>query len=79
MDFREFFVSLSDAEREAYAARAKTTALYISTHLIAPKERRRIPRPKLMQRLADASEGKFTQQDLLVYFYGADEPESEAA
>lgn len=71
MDFREFFVALSESEREAYALRAKTTALYISTHLIAPKERRRIPRPALMQRLAEASEGAVSHADLLAYFYGS--------
>lgn len=77
--FKAYFSRLSEAERDAYAKRAGTDANYIKTHLIAPRSRRKIPRPKLMQGLAEASDGALTQQDLLAYFYGADEPESEAA
>lgn len=76
MDFKEWFLSLSDDDRERYARDAGTTAGYIRVHLIG---RRKIPRPDLLRRLAEASNGKFsphgkfTVGDLLGFFYKAEE------
>lgn len=66
MDFRQWFLSLSDEERESYAGKAGTTAGYIRVHLIG---RRKIPRSDLMNRLAIASDGKWSVPALLAFFY----------
>jgi hypothetical protein len=71
MDFKEWFLSLSDDERERYARQAGTTAGYIRVHLIG---RRKIPREELLHRLAAASAGKFTVAKLLAFFYQIDQP-----
>lgn len=66
MDYREWYLALSDEQRAAYAERAGTTAGYIRVHLIG---RRKIPRPALLARLASASEGSWTEPSLLAFFY----------
>jgi hypothetical protein len=70
MQLPDYFNSLSKEERDAYGRRAKTSAGYIRTHLVAPPSRRRVPRPALMRRLAEASNGAVTYEELLAYFYG---------
>lgn len=70
MDFKDWFLSLSDDERAAYALRAGTTAGYIRVHLIG---RRKMPRQALLGNLAAASEGKWTVSDLLAFFYRTDQ------
>ena len=70
MDYREWFLSLSEAQRDAYAQRAGTTAGYIRVHLIG---RRKIPRPALLNKLADASDGKWTVAKLLAFFYKSEQ------
>jgi hypothetical protein len=69
MDLRKFFLAMSGEERERFAAAAGTTSGYIQTHLIAPPERRRIPKPELMRNLVNAAHGAFTFSELLDYFY----------
>ena len=54
---------------EEYATRAGTTAKYIRVHLIAPPERRKVPREKSMDKLVASSDGKLTKMDLLEHFY----------
>jgi hypothetical protein len=66
MDFKEFYSSLSVKEREKYAQDADTSCEYIRIHLVTKKK---IPRPELMQKLADASKGKLTLSDILEFFY----------
>jgi hypothetical protein len=68
LSFPEFYRSLSEAERKAYADKAGTTPGYIETHLVSTPPRK-IPRPKLMRGLADASGGRVSQQVLLRHFY----------
>lgn len=69
MDFREHFLALSEPDRERFAAAAGTTVSYITTHLIAPPTRRKIPRPALMERLEKAGNGAFSRDELLAFFY----------
>lgn len=76
MDFRQWFLSLSDEERESYAEKAGTTAGYIRVHLIG---RRKIPRAELMNRLAAASDGKWTVPALLAFFYRTREAAADEA
>lgn len=66
INFKDFFLSLSREERYSYAKRAGTTDHYIQTHLI---NRYKIPRSKLMNDLAEASDGLFTTQELASFFY----------
>lgn len=65
-DFKAWFFSMSQEQREAYAKRAETSASYIQRQLTA---RRKIPREDLMKRLAAASEGRWTLPALLAFFY----------
>jgi hypothetical protein len=73
-DFKRFFLDMSETERAVYAEQAGTTAYYIHTHLI---NRYKIPRKQLMRNLAQASAGRFTEQDLACWFYQS-EPKTAA-
>ncbi|WP_262967242.1 hypothetical protein [Methylobacter psychrophilus] len=64
--FKEYFLGLTKEAREDYASRAGTTAYYIHTHLI---NRYKIPRKKLLQGLAEASNGAITEEELIKFFY----------
>lgn len=66
-DFKLWYRSQTRAEKEAFAARANTTTKYIEKQLVFGK---RVPRPDLMRRLADASLGRIGYEDLVMYFYG---------
>ncbi len=73
-DFRTYFLSLSDRDRESLARDAGTTVGYIKAHLIAPPGRRKTPRRDLMDGLVTALEKRdasITRNDLLTYFYEA--------
>jgi len=76
MDLRTYYYGLDTTEREAFARRAQTTVGYIQCHLI---NRRKIPRPSSMRKLAAASENSISLDDLLAYFYKPDShsPESQ--
>lgn len=76
MDFKEWFLQLSEQERARYATDAGTTPGYIRVHLIG---RRKIPRPELLRALSDASLGRFTVPELLAFFYGTGEPQSDSS
>lgn len=70
--FKDFYLSLTDPQREALAARAGTTTNYIRTHLIAPARRRKTPNKDLMNDLAIActeAGAPFDKAQLLEYFY----------
>ena len=69
MDFEEFYRSLRGKERDEFADRAGTTRAYIESHLLAPVERRKVPRRPLLESLAEATDGKCSVSDLLSYFY----------
>ncbi len=69
MDLREHFLALTDDERSRFAADAGTTVSYIATHLIAPPERRKIPRPALIEGLVKAGRGAYSREELLAFFY----------
>lgn len=56
--------------REQFAARAGTTVPYIERKLLRTDPTKRPDvRTKLMQALADASDGALTYDDMLDYFY----------
>lgn len=74
MDFRVFFLSLSEDERHAYAKRAGTTYNHIYKKLV---QNRHIPRRKLFRALAEASQGQVSLIDLNEFFYGS--PNKKAA
>lgn len=69
MNYREYFRSLDSANRARHAERAGTSVAYINIHLIP---RRKIPRRKTMQALADATDGTCSYSDIVDYFYSAD-------
>ena len=66
MDWKNWYRGLNRAEREAYAQRAGTTTKYIEIHLM---QRHRCPRPDLMARLADATLGRVSYEDLVMFFF----------
>lgn len=64
-DFKNYYLSKSKEERSDYAGRASTTPDYIECHLL---DARKVPRPRLMNALVDASDGEITLADLAVFF-----------
>ena len=64
-DFKEFYFSLSKAQRQSFAQKAGTTVRYIECHLVYA---RRVPRPKLMNGLVTASRKKLTLTDVTLFF-----------
>lgn len=70
MDWKAWYLSKSDAARAVYAERAGTSTAYIEIHLLASPNRRKTPKPALMKRLAEASEGEITLEHVLAHFYG---------
>ena len=66
MDFKTYYLGLTKRERETYARRAGTTTGYIQSHLVS---RNKIPRKPTIERLAAASQGACSVDDLLAYFY----------
>lgn len=69
MKFEEYYRSLRGKERDRYAQRAGTTRAYIEAHLLAPPERRKVARKKLVEGLAAASDGNCTVSEILEHFY----------
>lgn len=69
MDFRTYFEGLNSDEQDAFGLRAGTSGNYIRVHLMANPPRR-TPRPDLMKKLAEASDGAVTQADVIAHFYG---------
>lgn len=68
--FRTFFFSLSADDRQQYAQKAGTTVSYIEKHFLSPNPvKRKMPRPELLDRLVNASEGELTHKELADYFY----------
>lgn len=66
MTLRDYYRRLDAEAREQFAARAGTTRPYVEVHLLP---RRKIPRPDLMRRLADATQGAVGLGDMLNHFY----------
>lgn len=69
-DFEAFFLHLSTEQREAFAADAGTSAVYLRDHLLSG---RRMPRPNLLNRLADALNARHVPigRDTLSAFFHA--------
>lgn len=70
--FSDFYRSLPEERRSAFAESAGTTTRYIETHLIAPAIRRKVPNKPLMERLAVACGefgAPFSKEQLVAYFY----------
>ncbi|WP_186260318.1 hypothetical protein [Burkholderia gladioli] len=78
-DFKAFYQGLPSVDRKRFAETAGTSTAYIEVHLIP---RRKIPKPPLMARLADACNSMgsaITQDDLLAFFYRTDSTTPAAA
>lgn len=72
-DFKKFFQGLDESAQEKFALEANTTVGYIKTHLIYG---RKIPKPKLFNRLVSACEkfnANITRSDLFDFFYKEDQ------
>lgn len=68
MEFRTYFTSLDSDGRKRFAKRARTSVMYIQLHLMATPPRK-VPRPDLMRRLVDATQGACSMRDVLNHFY----------
>ena len=70
MELRKYYQSLTVQQRKEYAERAGTDVEYIRVHLIPPnKQPDRTPRRKLMQKLAEASDGNVTIDEVFRHFF----------
>lgn len=65
MNLREYYLGLSPEQREEYAKRAGTTVGYLPQLM----NWHRFPKPRLMQALAEASEGNVTLPEVFSHFY----------
>jgi hypothetical protein len=77
IDFKEFYLSLSEAERVRFGDIAGVKPQYIRTHLIYG---RKVPQPKTMDGLVLALfefNAPITRQDLLHFFYPPMDGEQE--
>lgn len=73
IDFASYITALDRSDREngtnlldEYAKKCGTSSSYLRTHL---RHRYKIPRPELMQALADHSENRFSYEDIVRFFY----------
>lgn len=64
-DWKAWYLSMTAQEKAAYAVRADVSRGYIEVHLL---NRRRNPSLKVINRLADASLGRFTVEDMVRFF-----------
>lgn len=64
-DFKTWYRSLTAQEKDAYAERAGTTRRYIEVQLVF---RRRNPSLEMIKRLADASLGRLSHDDVARFF-----------
>jgi len=69
MEIDAYYKNLSKEDRKEFADRAMTSPEYIEIHLLP---RRKIPRRKTMERLAAATNGACTYQDMVSYFFLSD-------
>jgi len=60
-DFKTWFRSITPEEKREYARRAGLSQQYIEVHLVY---RRRVPRQDTMRRLAEASLGRLSYEDV---------------
>ncbi len=67
MNFRTYYLGLSEEEREQFAKRAELKTGYISCHLVANPPRK-IPPLKTIRKMADATDGTLSYYDLVDYF-----------
>ncbi|UYF78261.1 hypothetical protein [Acinetobacter ursingii] len=72
-DFAAYITALERGDREngttrldSYAQKCGTSTSYLRSHL---RHRYKIPRPELMQALADNSDGSFSYEDIVRWFY----------
>lgn len=64
--FDDFFLGLSQAERDAYCRQARVSQGYVRSFLLY---RTKIPKRPLMWRLAQASGGVLSYEDVVRYFF----------
>lgn len=65
MNFRDFILHLSPDELVEYAKKAKTTTGYLKSHLLYGYKE---PRKNLRKALAEASNGKVSEAEVLQHF-----------
>lgn len=65
MNFRDFILQLSQEELVEYAKDAKTTTGYLKSHLLYGYKE---PRKNLRKALAQASNGKVSEAEVLQHF-----------
>lgn len=71
MDLKQIYRDLSPEEQARFLDVAGTTDAYMTVHLI---HRRRVPRPVLMRRLAEACRAvghPVADTDVVLFFHGA--------
>lgn len=69
MEPMTYYKSLTTDERKQYAARAKTTLMYLVSHIFRMKGSTRTPKPELLINLSLASEGNVSLDEAIDYFH----------
>ena len=71
MNFREYYKSLDVAGRREYARKVGLSPTYIYCHLVADPPNR-VPPLGTIKRMADATDGVLTFEDMIEYFLEAE-------
>jgi hypothetical protein len=71
LDFKTWYRSMTAEEKQEFARRAGLSQQYIQVHLVY---RRRIPRPDTMRKLAEASLGRLSYEDIVSFFLLSERP-----
>lgn len=70
-DFKTWYRSMTPEEKREFARRAGLSQQYIEVHLVY---RRRVPRQDTMRRLAEASLGRLSYEDVVGFFFLTERP-----
>lgn len=69
MSYQKWFFSLESEEQDAYAEESGTNGNYLRLHVFCSIGRRKIPRKKTIERLADNAPSEISLSDVLDFLY----------
>lgn len=66
MNFDTYYKQKTAGERSVFASKAETSTQYIEIHLLSGRKK---PTPDTMENLAKATDGEFSYEDIVNFFY----------
>jgi hypothetical protein len=69
MDIQTFFLNATPEEQRRFASKARTTVAYLKKNVFSSRAtHQRVPRPDLMKRLSEATDGRFDLAAVSAFF-----------